>query len=119
MRAIWSGMVSFGLVNIPVKLQTAVNADTYSMNYLRTRTQYFEGAAGPDGRSITMESSFEDPDRGDEKPFRDQDTGLQHPHLRDVRRRKERQRRKDDGDNLYPSAIGLHRAAAAKSSRIL
>jgi DNA end-binding protein Ku len=28
-------MISFGLVNIPVKLQTAVTADTYSMNYLR------------------------------------------------------------------------------------
>ena len=35
MRAIWSGMISFGLVNIPVKLQTAVTADTFSMNYLR------------------------------------------------------------------------------------
>ncbi len=34
-RAIWSGMVSFGLVNIPVKVQTAVTADTMSMNYLR------------------------------------------------------------------------------------
>lgn len=35
MRALWSGMVSFGLVNIPVKIQTAVTADTLSMNYLR------------------------------------------------------------------------------------
>ncbi len=35
MRAIWSGMVSFGLVNIPVKLHTAVTPDTLSMNYLR------------------------------------------------------------------------------------
>jgi len=34
-RALWSGMVSFGLVNIPVKIQTAVTPDTMSMNYLR------------------------------------------------------------------------------------
>ncbi len=35
MPALWSGMISFGLVNIPVKLQTAVKSDTLSMNYLR------------------------------------------------------------------------------------
>jgi len=35
MRAIWSGMISFGLVNIPVKLYGAVEADTYDMNFLR------------------------------------------------------------------------------------
>jgi DNA end-binding protein Ku len=35
MRALWSGMVSFGLVNIPVNIQTAVKAETLSMNYLR------------------------------------------------------------------------------------
>jgi DNA end-binding protein Ku len=35
MPAIWSGLVSFGLVNIPVSIQSAVKTDTYSMNYLR------------------------------------------------------------------------------------
>jgi DNA end-binding protein Ku len=34
-NALWSGMVSFGLVNIPVRVQTAVHSDTLSMNYLR------------------------------------------------------------------------------------
>lgn len=35
MRALWSGMISFGLVNIPVKLYTAVKTEPYQMNYLR------------------------------------------------------------------------------------
>ncbi len=35
MRAIWSGTISFGLVNIPVNIQTAVKTDSFSMNYLR------------------------------------------------------------------------------------
>ncbi|MCB4791561.1 MAG: Ku protein [Elusimicrobia bacterium] len=35
MRALWSGLVNFGLVNIPIKIQTAVKTDTYSMHYLR------------------------------------------------------------------------------------
>ena len=34
-NALWSGMISFGLVNIPVRVQTAVKSDTLSMNYLR------------------------------------------------------------------------------------
>jgi DNA end-binding protein Ku len=34
-NALWSGMVSFGLVNIPVQIFTAVKPDTLSMNYLR------------------------------------------------------------------------------------
>jgi DNA end-binding protein Ku len=33
--ALWSGMISFGLVNIPVRIQTAVKPDTMSMNFLR------------------------------------------------------------------------------------
>ncbi|MDD4938715.1 MAG: Ku protein [Candidatus Omnitrophica bacterium] len=35
MRPMWSGMISFGLVNIPVKLYTAVKSHPYEMNYLR------------------------------------------------------------------------------------
>jgi len=34
-NALWTGMISFGLVNIPVKIQTAVTSDTMSMNFLR------------------------------------------------------------------------------------
>lgn len=35
MRPMWSGMISFGLVNIPVKLYTAVKSSAFEMNYLR------------------------------------------------------------------------------------
>lgn len=35
MTSIWTGLVSFGLVNIPVKLVPAVQEDTYSFNFLR------------------------------------------------------------------------------------
>lgn len=34
MRAIWTGALSFGLVNIPVKLYTATNGQGISFNYL-------------------------------------------------------------------------------------
>lgn len=35
MRSIWSGSINFGLVNIPVKLYTAVKANALHFNYLR------------------------------------------------------------------------------------
>src|SRR5882762_1774751 len=35
MRSIWSGSINFGLVNIPVKLYTAVRENHLHMNYLR------------------------------------------------------------------------------------
>ncbi len=35
MSALWSGMISFGLVNIPVKLHTAVKSGEHEMSYLR------------------------------------------------------------------------------------
>ncbi len=34
-RPSWSGMVSFGLVNVPVSLYTAVKPEVHAMNYLR------------------------------------------------------------------------------------
>ena len=37
-RAIWSGAISFGLVNIPIKLYTAVSRKTVSFNQLDSRT---------------------------------------------------------------------------------
>ncbi|RYZ54372.1 MAG: Ku protein, partial [Chitinophagaceae bacterium] len=33
-RSIWSGAISFGLVNIPVKLQSAVQEDTIDFDML-------------------------------------------------------------------------------------
>ncbi len=35
MRPTWSGMISFGLVNIPVNLHVAVEEEVHHMNYLR------------------------------------------------------------------------------------
>jgi DNA end-binding protein Ku len=35
MTSIWTGLISFGLVNIPVKLYPAAKEDTLSFNYLR------------------------------------------------------------------------------------
>lgn len=37
MRAIWTGALSFGLVNIPVKLYTATTSDGVSFNYLHKK----------------------------------------------------------------------------------
>lgn len=38
-RAIWSGAISFGLVNIPIKLYNAVSRKSVSFNQIDTRTQ--------------------------------------------------------------------------------
>lgn len=35
MRALWSGMISFGLVNIPVKLYVAAESRPFQLSYLR------------------------------------------------------------------------------------
>ena len=37
-RAIWSGSISFGLVNIPIKLYTAVSKKSVSFNQLDRTT---------------------------------------------------------------------------------
>jgi len=34
-RPLWTGLISFGLVNVPVHLYTAVKAELHAMNYLR------------------------------------------------------------------------------------
>jgi DNA end-binding protein Ku len=34
-RPVWTGMISFGLVNVPVSLHTAVKPEIHAMNYLR------------------------------------------------------------------------------------
>ena len=37
-RAIWSGSISFGLVNIPIKLYNAVSRKNVSFNQIDSRT---------------------------------------------------------------------------------
>ncbi len=56
-RAIWSGSISFGLVNIPVKLYTAVSRKSVRFNQLDART----------GNRIRQKRV--DPETGDEVPY--------------------------------------------------
>ena len=57
-RAMWSGAISFGLVNIPIKLFTAVNRKSVSFNQIDTRTgariQYRKVSAA-DGEEVPSE----------------------------------------------------------------
>ncbi|HEX6166143.1 MAG TPA: Ku protein [Acidimicrobiales bacterium] len=57
-RAMWSGAISFGLVNIPIKLFTAVNRKSVSFNQIDTRTgsriQYRKVSAA-DGEEVPAE----------------------------------------------------------------
>jgi DNA end-binding protein Ku len=56
-RPIWSGSISFGLVNVPVKLYSAVSRKTVRFNQLNEKT----------GNRIQQKRV--DPDTGDEVPF--------------------------------------------------
>ena len=56
-RSIWSGAISFGLVNVPVKLYSAVSRKTVRFNQLNEKT----------GNRIQMKRT--DPETGDEVPF--------------------------------------------------
>ncbi len=56
-RAIWSGAISFGLVNIPVKLYSAVSRKTVRFNQLD----------GKDGTRIQQKRV--NPKTGDEVPY--------------------------------------------------
>ncbi len=56
-RAIWSGSISFGLVNIPVKLYTAVSRKNVRFNQLDART----------GNRVRQRRV--DPDTGEEVPY--------------------------------------------------
>ena len=56
-RSIWSGAISFGLVNVPVKLYSAVSRKTVRFNQLNEKT----------GNRIQMKRT--DPESGDEVPF--------------------------------------------------
>ena len=56
-RAIWSGAISFGLVNIPVKLYSAVQRKTVRFNQL-------------DGQDNTrIQQKRVNPDTGEEVPY--------------------------------------------------
>ena len=56
-RSIWSGAISFGLVNVPVKLYSAVSRKTVRFNQLNEKT----------GNRIQLKRM--DPETGDEVPF--------------------------------------------------
>jgi DNA end-binding protein Ku len=56
-RSIWSGAISFGLVNVPVKLYSAVSRKTVRFNQLNAET----------GNRIQQKRV--DPDTGDEVPY--------------------------------------------------
>ena len=56
-RSIWSGAISFGLVNVPVKLYSAVSRKTVRFNQLNEKT----------GNRIQQKRV--DPESGDEVPF--------------------------------------------------
>jgi len=56
-RSIWSGAISFGLVNVPVKLYSAVSRKTVRFNQLNSET----------GNRIAQKRV--DPDTGDEVPY--------------------------------------------------
>src|SRR5689334_17120191 len=56
-RSIWSGAISFGLVNVPVKLYSAVSPKTVRFNQLNAET----------GNRISMKRV--DPETGDEVAY--------------------------------------------------
>ena len=56
-RSIWSGAISFGLVNVPIKLYSAVSRKTVRFNQLNSET----------GNRIQMKRT--DPDTGEEVPY--------------------------------------------------
>jgi DNA end-binding protein Ku len=58
-RAIWSGAISFGLVNIPVKLYNAVSPKSVSFNQLDARTGArirYRKVSAADGEEVPAES---------------------------------------------------------------
>jgi DNA end-binding protein Ku len=58
-RAIWSGAISFGLVNVPVKLYSAVNRKTVRFHQLHQQT------------GVRIRQQRVDPSTGDEVPYED------------------------------------------------
>ena len=58
-RAIWSGAISFGLVNVPVKLYSATSPKTVRFHQLSSKT------------GVRVKQKRVDPSTGDEVPFED------------------------------------------------
>ncbi|MFL5894651.1 MAG: Ku protein [Thermoleophilaceae bacterium] len=58
-RPIWTGAISFGLVNVPVKLYTAVDRKTVRFNQLNSKT------------GVRIAQKRVDPTTGDEVPYED------------------------------------------------
>src|SRR3954452_22968099 len=56
-RAIWSGAISFGLVNVPVKLYSAVSRKTVRFHQLHDQT------------GVRIQQKRVDPTTGDEVPY--------------------------------------------------
>lgn len=58
-RAIWSGAISFGLVNIPIKLYNAVSRQSVSFNQLDSRTGArikYQKVSAADGEEVPAEA---------------------------------------------------------------
>jgi DNA end-binding protein Ku len=58
-RAMWSGAISFGLVNIPIKMFAAVNRKSVSFNQLDSRTGArikYQKVSGADGEVVPSEA---------------------------------------------------------------
>src|SRR5438552_17606875 len=58
-RAIWSGAISFGLVNVPVKLYSAVSRKTVRFHQLHGET------------GVRIQQKRVDPSTGEEVPYED------------------------------------------------
>src|SRR5918997_1803115 len=57
-RAIWSGSISFGLVNIPIKMYTAVSRKNVSFNQIDARTGSrikYQRVSAADGSEVPYE----------------------------------------------------------------
>src|SRR3546814_21106588 len=58
-RAIWSGAISFGLVNIPIKLYAAVSRKSVHLNQLDSRTGSrikYKKVSAADGEEVPSEA---------------------------------------------------------------
>ena len=87
-RAIWSGAISFGLVNVPVKLYSAVSQKTVRFHQLDARDRRAHPAEA--GRLARRRGG---PVRADRQGLRDQPRPLRDDHARRSSRRSSPRRR--------------------------
>src|SRR5919106_1792448 len=71
-RAIWSGAISFGLVNIPVKLYSAVSRKTVRFHQIDAESggRVRQKRVGPDGEEIPYEQIVKGYETGADKAYR-------------------------------------------------